>query len=137
MTQFATRTTVVLTALTVLAALVAAGCDASDSALQHQLNDRKDVRFKEAAGKVQTVEDTRLASMKATLPGADVKTTPGSPNPLVAWRTNVAAPQPPDAPAAAEGGEGDEAAAPSTKHGVTGWSFPKAHIIDFYGLNGI
>jgi len=129
MTQFAIRTIVALTALTVLASLAAAGCDASDSPLQADLNGRKDVRYAEAAGKVKTVEDTRLATMKATLPAADAKKIAGSPNPLVAWRTNVAAPEPPDAPPAEDGGE---AAAPTAKGGVSSQIEELEGVMDTY-----
>jgi hypothetical protein len=119
MTSFATRTSAALAALMLMALAVAAvGCDASDSPLQADLNQRKTARYAEAAGKVKAIEDTRLATMKATLPAADAKTEPGSPNPLVTWRTNVAAPERPDSPAA--GADGGEAPAPAAKKGVEG-----------------
>jgi hypothetical protein len=104
MTLFATRTTVAIAALTVLST-VAVGCDASDSPLQADLNQRKTNRFAEAAAKVTAVENERLAAMKATLPSAEAKTEPGTPNPLVKWRTDIAAPQPPEAAAPAALGD--------------------------------
>jgi len=115
MTLFARRTTAALAALTFLST-VAMGCDASDSPLQADLNDRKTSRYAEAAGKVKAVEDERLAAMKATLPAADAKTEAGSPNPLVKWRTDIAAPKPPEAPTPAAGADGE--AAPVAKVGI-------------------
>ncbi|MGB0589421.1 MAG: hypothetical protein ACPGU1_07065 [Myxococcota bacterium] len=116
MTLFATRTTAAVAALTLLST-VAMGCDASDSPLQADLNERKTSRYAEAAGKVQAVEDERLAAMKATLPAADVKTEAGSPNPLVKWRTDIAAPKPPESAAPAAAGDDGEPA-PVVKQGI-------------------
>ena len=110
---FATRMTAAFAALTLLATM-GVGCDASDSALQANLNERKVSRYQEAAGKVKAVEEERLATMKANLPAKDAKTEAGSPNPLVKWRTDVAAPKPADTPAPAADGE----AAPKVKEGI-------------------
>ena len=53
MTSFATRTSAALTALLMAFAVAAVGCDASDSPLQADLNQRKTARYAEAAGKVK------------------------------------------------------------------------------------
>jgi hypothetical protein len=114
MTLFATRMTVALAALTALSTM-AMGCDASDSPLQGDLNNRKTSRYAEAAGTVDAVENERLAAMKATLPAADKKKEAGSPNPLVKWRADIAAPQPPEAASPVPGGDDG---APATKEGI-------------------